>query len=286
MRRAFTLIEVLVVIAVIAILIGLLLPALAGARRTARATAGFANLRSLSQVMSAYTHDNREAFLNPFRKEWPTKGEYAGMLWTMVCAPSDPQRRWDFAAPLCPPVSTEGFAKVWYSYLAEYRGGRRADREQISPADAELGSQYRTAETDTATVQGEVLMPASFYYPPVFWSKPSRFASHCRDDMTPEYIETAIQASVLYPAAKVLLFERCDFTGSRAPLAWHDTKAKTHVAVVDGSCDSVDIGGLYNSAMQLSNADLIPTDTCCGPPPPPMFFWATYRGVHGRDLDR
>lgn len=287
MRRAFTLIELLVVIAIIAILVAVLLPALAVARRSARATAGFANLRSLSQVMSAYTHDNREGFLNPFRKEWPTTGATAGMVWTMVHAPSDAQRRWGFAVPICPAANTEGFGKVWYSYLAEYRGGRRADREQISPGDAELAVEYRTAESDIATMHGDVLMPTSFYYPPVFWSKPSRFDSHCRADMKAEDVETALQASVTYPSAKVLLFERGDFASGRTAMTWFDQRAKTHVAIVDGSCDTVNIGSLYNSAMQASNADMIPTETCCPMPPPlPTFFWATYRGVQGRDLAR
>ena len=61
--RAFTLIELLVVIAIISVLMTILLPALAGARRQARATVGMANLRSLSQMMFAYTNDHKEELL-------------------------------------------------------------------------------------------------------------------------------------------------------------------------------------------------------------------------------
>jgi prepilin-type N-terminal cleavage/methylation domain-containing protein/prepilin-type processing-associated H-X9-DG protein len=53
-RPAFTLVEVLVVIAVIGILIGLLLPAIQGARESARRTQCVNNLRNLSVACLAY----------------------------------------------------------------------------------------------------------------------------------------------------------------------------------------------------------------------------------------
>jgi len=59
--RAFTLVELLVVIGVIAILIALLLPALNKARNAARSINCMSNLRSIGQLLVLYTVDNRGA---------------------------------------------------------------------------------------------------------------------------------------------------------------------------------------------------------------------------------
>lgn len=69
-REAFTLIELLVVIAAIAVLIGILLPALAGARSSARAGACGTNARSIAQALTMYADDNRER--GPHWSAWQT----------------------------------------------------------------------------------------------------------------------------------------------------------------------------------------------------------------------
>ncbi len=58
--RAFTLVELLVVVAVIALLIGLLLPALSAARKSARSAACLSNLRQLGVAHGAYSASNRD----------------------------------------------------------------------------------------------------------------------------------------------------------------------------------------------------------------------------------
>jgi prepilin-type N-terminal cleavage/methylation domain-containing protein/prepilin-type processing-associated H-X9-DG protein len=58
-RRAFTLVELLVVIGVVALLLALLLPALGRARATGRQIACFANLRQMMVAANAYTVENQ-----------------------------------------------------------------------------------------------------------------------------------------------------------------------------------------------------------------------------------
>lgn len=66
--RGFTLIEVLVTIGVIGVLLAILIPVLAGGRSTAQRTASLANLRSIGQLVHAYTEQYDETY------PWATGG--------------------------------------------------------------------------------------------------------------------------------------------------------------------------------------------------------------------
>jgi prepilin-type N-terminal cleavage/methylation domain-containing protein/prepilin-type processing-associated H-X9-DG protein len=60
--RAFTLVELLVVISVITLLMSILLPALGKARNSANRTYCMANLQQIGVAMRAYLDDNRDIF--------------------------------------------------------------------------------------------------------------------------------------------------------------------------------------------------------------------------------
>jgi len=71
-RPGFTLVELLVVVAIIAILAALLLPALRGARETARQTACMGNLRQVSLAVRLYLSDNNDWLPGRYKVEGGT----------------------------------------------------------------------------------------------------------------------------------------------------------------------------------------------------------------------
>lgn len=77
---AFSLLELLVVMAIIALLIGILVPALGGSRTEGAKLKCLSNLRSLGQAFAAYTVDDERDYTSPVHPKaeasWYFDGEY------------------------------------------------------------------------------------------------------------------------------------------------------------------------------------------------------------------
>jgi prepilin-type N-terminal cleavage/methylation domain-containing protein/prepilin-type processing-associated H-X9-DG protein len=88
--RAFSLIELLVVIVVIALLGSLLLPVLSRARDASRAAACRSNLKQLGLVRAIYVSDNQQCFPPPLRqKPWILSLRSSGLDSRILVCPAD-----------------------------------------------------------------------------------------------------------------------------------------------------------------------------------------------------
>jgi prepilin-type N-terminal cleavage/methylation domain-containing protein/prepilin-type processing-associated H-X9-DG protein len=80
LRRALTLVEVLVVVAIIAVMVGILLPTLASARAEGEKARCLANLRALGVAFSSYSVDDEQDYTTPIHPKaestWHCDGEY------------------------------------------------------------------------------------------------------------------------------------------------------------------------------------------------------------------
>jgi prepilin-type N-terminal cleavage/methylation domain-containing protein/prepilin-type processing-associated H-X9-DG protein len=111
MRKSFTLVELLVVVAIIAILAGLIMPALGNARRRARSIACVSNLSNIGKAFMMYLQDNKEIFPRAAQKKYYNNGSLASSDPKIVEVlenqlPQDNKVYW------CPEDSGEKFFKL------------------------------------------------------------------------------------------------------------------------------------------------------------------------------
>jgi len=117
LKKAFTLVEMLIVVIIIGILMGALLPRLKGAQERARDTARKANLSQISTALEMYFNDNGTY------PAWKCGNELAASLVPqyMNDIPRDPQKSrktyW----------TTTGWCFSWnYAYTAMYKNGSQS----------------------------------------------------------------------------------------------------------------------------------------------------------------
>ncbi len=320
--RGFTLIELLVVISIIGVLLGILIPALAGARLTARSTVGVVNLRSLSQMVMLYENEQR-FFPTPFdpREEGRAR-RVSGTRWADALHPSEDAPVWDFAVPSQPEWSTEFFAVYWYSWLNDWhQQGARDSEVQFSPADRLALDQLNQYRSRPEVRNGRYLWPGSYYMSPTMWTSAGRFFAGARGEMSAGMLSPMSVSSVALPAYKVLLWERADFaknnrisvnggsvTREQLAPSWCNPEARPHVATGDGSVRQADMGRISDLAAEnneylpggrIQPSDLMPLYPSWRPDrllplggstgsdgEYPLFFWATNDGIRGVDLPR
>ena len=207
MRRGFTLVEVLVVVAIVALLVGVLLPGLAGARESARSAACLSNVRQLALgwAMYADAHDGRAMPMASFQASdvavnedpvfwWGTSGAVSGRVdrargfLTPYVAGSDDDRGsvYECAAQRAGSYEqqgngAEGQLTSTYGYNGYYLspsrtpgwsaeiGGRPWRRvHEIGRADRLL------VFADALLVRGRRVYSTALLDPPMLWSRGSR----------------------------------------------------------------------------------------------------------------
>jgi prepilin-type N-terminal cleavage/methylation domain-containing protein len=153
MRSAFSLIELMVVIAIIALLVGILAPSMSEARRSGRKVSCDANLRGYGTALSTYANDFKERFAtyswtpSTQASEWPELNEHFNS-YTQAAANQaiDLIRRLDERDDIQP---IEDWApNMYYSHLilSEYLQQRALEPVMACPEDQLLGSWQETVD--------------------------------------------------------------------------------------------------------------------------------------------
>ena len=182
-RKAFSLIELLVTIGVIAILIGLVIPALAGARGVARQAVCLSNLHGIAKVLESYqqTYDDSYPFVHinqQLATEPPDEDGGSGIIW------NDP---WKLEI-------------YWPAVMHENAPWRTFFDAWICPGSPRMPTRPWRFELP----YGGMGM-SSYHYTRTFQAAPSLWMPGAKKD--PSLLRAVRHAEVQFPASKVVMFD-------------------------------------------------------------------------------
>jgi hypothetical protein len=182
-------------------------------------------------------------------------------------------------------------------------------KSNVAPDDLDLQLWFKENNDANAQSNLEWIFPCSYWYPPVFWQDPKRFAPAYRlagATSNRWFFRRNRISDTLIPASKVMLFEAKDFTNKNKPM-WNATGAKPQLALVDGSARTVATADIIIDTALPSERDTPlmlypsgrwePGETEMGSGyiqfglprfkwtyGGAAFYWATRDGIRGRDL--
>jgi len=181
LRAAFTLIEVLVVMAVVAVVIALAVGAISKARTTAQAGASLANLRTLGQTFEMYTHESGAYPWGLGGWGWPPGR--GGLPWAISFSVWHTESYW--------PVFFHDHAPWPENYRAWLSPGADPQRFEKVIAGGVVGF--------------SVSQLSSYSYSNSFVADPSLWRTPYRDG--PVRIRATRPDQVAFPGSKVLLYD-------------------------------------------------------------------------------
>ena len=255
---AFTLIELLMVIAIIAVLVGILLAALSGAREAGRASVGLSNLRQCGLSHAAYAQDFKDGLINPFDKDNPT---FWGVQWYEIVdqqsinAPAGTQIGTYFYGQ--PNFVTQLYSATWASLMTQYITGSSTENSSIvDPRDTAMILRHNQSRPLTLGVTDGVLKDTSYWSSPTLWLNSGPYKTGTRVLINSVgYWRRNRTDDIVSPQAKVMVFSRFDFSQSSRPARaggrenYHPTfnnpEATPRFTTADGSVDSIKMSKLH-----------------------------------------